>query len=311
MSGEATQIVDQILDASPESISEPKLEEATPKLGEVGTKPEAPKQDEKVSSRLEVLIKREQQALARERQAKQIEAELEAKMKAFEDRENRVKEFETAKTSNSKKALELLGMDYDQLTQSHLNDGAIPPEVQIKKLEERIEHMRLKNEEAEKRRSDETLKYQELQQQKVINDFKSEITSYVKDNSDRYENIAFEEAEDEVFALIDKHYSRTIDPETGIGKVMDIKEAADKVEEFFEKRELERKKLKKAQALWGITPPAAKKELEKQANKTFQLPKTLTNNLSANTQPRQTRPLSDDERVQRALAEFHARRSGA
>lgn len=261
-----------------------------------------PPATEKVSSKLEILIKREQAALFRERLAKQKEAELESKMQAFEEREARIKEFEGAK-GNSKKALELLGLNYDELTRSQLADGEIPPDVQIKKIEEKFDAFKTAKEQEDQQRAEEQKRLAAEQEQTAISNFKTEINTYLKDNTARYELIAFENQEQLVFDVIDEHYNRTLNTETGIGKVMNIKEAADKVEEYLEQKEIKRKELNKTKAIWAAVPKASLQEAAKpQANQRTPI-KTLTNQLSARVQtPTTNRVISDEERVQKAIA---------
>lgn len=261
-------------------------------------------QETKVSSKLEILIKREQAALFRERLAKQREAEVEAKLQQLQERESRVKDFESAK-GNSKEALKQLGLNYDELTKSVLADGEIPPEVQIKKIEEKFDAFKTQKEQEEKQRADEAKLRAQEQEQRAITNFKTEIGSFLKDNASRYEFITFESQEELVFDVIDEHYNRTLNVETGIGKVMKINEAADKVEEFLEKKYNKAKELTKTKALWGAVPKAPLIEAAKPQTSLRPPQKTLTNQLAARTQPPATpttnRMLTDEERVQKAI----------
>lgn len=258
--------------------------------------------DEKVSPKLEILIRREQQAVARERQAKQIEADLQARLRTLEEREARVREFESAK-GNSKKALELLGLNYDELTKAQLLDGEIPPEVQIKKIEEKFEAFKSEKEKEEQRRQEQEALKQREAEARAISDFKSQINTYLSDNAARYEFIAFEGAQELVFDVIDEHYNRTLNQETGIGKVMSLEEAADKVEEYLEGKYNKAKELSKTKALWGSIPKVPLQEAAKQQTNIKPQQKTLTNQLSAKVQtPTVNRMLTDEERVQKAIA---------
>lgn len=257
---------------------------------------------EKVSSKMEILIKREQQALQRERFAKQKEADLELKLKAMEEREKKIQEFEGAR-GNSKKAMELLGLNYDELTKSVLQDGEIPAEVHIKRIDEKFDAFKSAKEQEDKQRAEQAKLHAENQEQKAINDFKGEINTYLKDNASRYELIAFEGQEDLVFDVIDEHYNRTLSAETGIGKVMTKAEAADKVEQWLEQKEIKRKELAKVKTLWGAVPKETIKEAAKPQQNLRPPQKTLTNQLSARVQtPTVNRMLTDEERVQRAIA---------
>lgn len=254
--------------------------------------------DDRSSSKLELLIRREQAAVSRERQAKERSQELQSAL-------DKIKDFEEAK-KNPKRALEMLGLSYDELTKSLLSDGEIPPEVEIKKLKDEFNALRESQTEAEQRRLEEEKRKAESQQQQAITNFKDEISQYINDNASRYEITIFDGHIDEVFDLIDTHYERTKDPETGVGKIMQIAEAADKIEEYYEKRELEKKKLSKLQSLWGAVPPKTLTEAIAKKDPLEKPTKTLTNNMSATPTKPTERPQSEDQRVRQIVAQFMA-----
>lgn len=292
MSEAASQIVENIVKADTASQTEPAVEANTDVQSHAAAIPadaskEAPK-DERVSSKLEVLIRREKAALEREKLAKAKEAELEAKLA-------RINEFESLKT-NSKKALDVLGLTYEELTQSLLQDGELPPEVKIKKVEDKVDQFLKAREEEERQRAEADRKKAEEQNAKVISDYKEEIKTYLKDNSSRYEFINFEGQQDLVFEVIDEHFNRT-------EKVLSINEAADKVEAYLEEKYNKAKALSKIKALWGAVPPdALKKAVEQTKQSNLTPPKTLTNKLSATPQAPRARPKTDEERIQAAIA---------
>lgn len=298
MSTEAVQILEK---AAPEVPKE--------NMGDGVTK-DGPPQPAKVSGNLDILIRREQAALARERQAKQREAELEARFKAIE-------EFETSK-KDPKKALGLLGLSYDEITQAHLNDGELPPQIEIKKLREEIEEFKKAAAKEKDSEKEEALKSQrrqiEIQEQKAVEAFREEIGTYITDNSARYEFINFENEAGLVYEVVDEHYNRTlaqaqkrfeageITEDQVVGKVMLIKEAADKVEEHLEQKYNKARELTKTKALWGMVPKEAKHELAKDFKKPTQPPKTLTNQLSATPSALKKGVITDQERIQKAIA---------
>lgn len=261
--------------------------------------PPSPGRDERTSQRLESLIRREQAAIARENAAKEREKGLASQLA-------RIEEFEQARGGNSKKALELLGLNYDQLTESMLKDGEIPPSKMIQELQAQIEE--LKNARNQDKDQAELMQKRQAEEaeQKAIEGFKSQIHQYLTDNKVRYELIDFEGRQDLVFDVIDEHFKRTSDPENNIpGKVMKIEEAADKVELWLEQKYSKANKVNKIQTLWKAVPTQVlenKETDQKQGNKTTQPPKTLTNNLSATPTQKRTTPISDEERVRRAIA---------
>lgn len=299
MSIEAAAIVDQ-MEAKPNPTPQPT------QTTEVKA-PEAPVPD-KVSSKIDILIKREREALARERLAKQKESELEDKLKM-------VQAFDSVK-SDPKKALELLGLSYDQITQAFLNDGQLPPDVQYKKLEEKFDSFKSAQAQADQKRQEEAVQRAKAQEEQAIGSFKSEINQYLDDNKERYELINFEAGQELVYEVIDEHYNRTLkahmkelaelgeDTNKAVGKVLNIQEAADKVELYMEQKYQRAKDLNKTKTLWGAVPQGLVKDAAKaETQKPTLKPNTLTNNLSAaqSQVPRKT-PVSDDERVAKAVA---------
>lgn len=253
-----------------------------------------------VSPKLEIIIKREQALRQQAESLKAKESEIQTALQ-------RIKDFDEAKGGNSKKALELLGLNYDQLTQSLLKDGEIPPDVEIKKVRDELEEFKRRQQLEKDKEAEEVKRQASLQEQKMITDFKSEIATYIKDNAARYELTAFEQADDLVFGVIDEHYSRTLDAETGIGKVMPIAEACDKVEAHFEKKEQDRKKLSKLQTIWKAMPQSLARELIKPDQQRVQPPKTLTNTMAASTSKPNPRP-NEEQRVAQIVAQFRAQK---
>lgn len=294
-----SEVANQILDQAPAQAAPLPITgtstDAAPKDGQV---PPAHQDDPRVASKLSVLMQRERRALEAEARAK-------SSMKEYETTLARIKEFEDAKGSPLK-AIEKLGYSYDDVTKAKLLDGEVPPEVQIRQLKEELEAFKsgLKQE----KQSEAELKAQEAKtdaearEKSAVSSFKSNISTYLNDNAARYELIAFEGQQDLVYEVIDEHWSRTIDPETGAGKVMDIKEAADKVEAFLEKKYDDSKKLNKIQALWSAVPKANIQALKQQAQAS-QPPRTLTNQLSATPSSTAKRgPITDEERIAKAIA---------
>lgn len=280
--------------------------------------------DDRVSSRLEMLIRREQQAIARERIAKAQEQESSRLRAELEAERTKIAKFNSIKT-NPKLALEELGLTYDEITKAMLADGELPPEVGLKKLQGEIDGLKSERE-SEKLKAQEQAKLQaQAQEQQAVESFKSEIKAYVSDNASRYELINFDGREDEVYELIDAHYTKTQskhaeelelegkDPNLAVGKVMKVAEAADKIEEFYEKRELEKKKLAKLQTIWGSVPKESLAKAVSEAKTKETKPqgiKTLTNNLAAsNLKPTTTRPKDEDKRVSDIIAKWEASRA--
>lgn len=258
--------------------------------------PKPQETDPKISSKLRVLMERESQALNRERLAKTQEERLKEKLLKIE-------QFEALQKDPTKidDLLKHLGWDYDRLTQSKLQDGAVPPTVLIQQLRDEITDLKSKLQQ-EKDQEAESRKKQVLEAEtKAVSDFRAEINDYIKNNASRYELIDFEDAHGLVYDVVDEYYERTIDPQTGVGKVMSIAEACDKVEQHLEKKYLAAKDKNKVKAFWNTIPKPIQEQLKKQ--ETSQPPRTLTNNLGSKVQQKSTRP-PEDQRIQ-AIVESH------
>lgn len=254
------------------------------------TKPD----DTKVSSKLEMLIKRENEA-------RKLEAAARDKEKLLVEREARLEAFEKSK-EDPRKALELLGLSKEELAKVMLaEEGELPPELKIKKIEEKFNKYVESQKADEQRRAEDAKRQAEAQEQKMVADFKGQINSYLKEHNERYEFIAFENQEELVFDVIDEHYKRTIDETTGIGKVMTIADACDKVEQHLEQKYQKAKELKKVSSLWAAVPKGVAEAAKAETRKDFKPPKTLTNNLSSTPAKPPTKPITDEDRVKRAI----------
>lgn len=303
---EATVTAAQVLDAPGSSPA------TTPA---VGASDSSPKPDDKVSGKFQAIIQREKKALALERSAKNILNSAEARAKELESREARISEFESLKKTNPMKALEMLGLSYQDLTQIALADGNVTPDLKIKQLEEKLNGFSQAQEADKRAQLEASQKQQEQQHAHTIDKFKVEIGNYLKENANRYELIAFEQSDELVYDVIDEHYNRTLkaaqtkaeedgeDVSSIRGEIMTIADAADKIEAHLEKKYDKARELKKVQALLA---PRIEKALSSVAKPTLtpsrQMPKTLNNNLSATPAAPRKSAVSDDERIARAIA---------
>lgn len=292
-----TQVASQ---TNSESIAAQILENDTPPQVETPEVQET--KDEKISPKLQVLIKRERAAIERERAAKAKETELQSAFKERDEIKAKIAEFESLKKTNPMKALEMIGLSYQDLTNVALADGNVTPEIQIKQLREEWESERKTREMADKQREEDSVNQRKQKETEATAEFQKEISDYLTQNVVRYELIAFENAESLVYDVIDEHYERTKDQETGIGKILTIAEAADKVEKHLEQKYDKARSLTKVKTL--LAPQPAKVDLAdyKPKPKTSQMQKTLNNNLSATPSVPRTKFLSDEERIQKAIA---------
>lgn len=291
---EAGQILDNATSSQPPISSAPTSTQP----------PVGPPKDEPVSGKLSVLMERERQAVDREKRAREQEERLKDILQ-FRER------FETLKKDPTKveELLKELGWDYDRLTQAKLQDGAVPPSVEIQQLRDQVDQLKEQLKQEKDQEAEERKKQTEQAESKAVTDFKMEINDYLKNNSARYELIDFEQAQELVFDVIDEHYNRTIDPVTGLGKVKTIAEAADMVEEHLEKKYQAAREKNKVKAFWTNMPKPLQAQLEKQKEglkAQSQPPKTLTNNMGPKVSERSQR-LPEDQRIAAIIREHEAK----
>ena len=141
-----------------------------------------------ISAKFSALAKKEKGILAKMDAYKSQESSVAAKTAELAAREARLAEFESLK-SNPMKALEALGLDYNQITQYMLNNGEKPVDMQLKDVMSEVEHMKQAQKDSKIQAQKEQQEALEAQQAEVIESFKGEITSFLDSNKETYEMI--------------------------------------------------------------------------------------------------------------------------
>ena len=207
-------------------------------------KAEAPKPG---LSSWQVLARKEKQIIQdRERIAAEKES-LRRDRQEIQALKQRMESFEAEKASfktNPKKLYEAYGLTYDELTQAELNNGEVPPSVQIKALQDHIKNLedRLQTEKTQEEQI--RARQAEEQNQQVLADFQDQIVTFVKSKPENYELILLNGAEDLVYSTVNDYYEKT-------KKIISIKEAADATERFLENKAEEIARSKKVRARLG------------------------------------------------------------
>lgn len=214
------------------------------------------------------------------RQREQLLAEKEAKLAAFEEKKKRARE-------NPLDYLAEGELTYDDLTQYYLNGKKPSPETKVGVLESKLQDL-------EKKLQDKLKEEEESKKLSKVREFQSEIAKKMTADVEKYELLnTFGNAET-VYNLIDQHYQET-------GSIMDIEEACDLAESYFEKEaeaQAEKMlKLKKLATKFGSLKESPKAEVR--PTPTENRP-TLTNELSQNLPTRSDRPMTDRERLKKA-----------
>ena len=128
---------------------------------------------------------------------------------------------------NPLKALEEMGLGYDQLTELALNDGKLTPDLQMQLIRSELENdYKSKFEELENRLQEREEAEVEAKYENAKHNFMSEIESAVA-SDEKYELINSSNGEELVYNVIEEHYNET-------GNILEIDEAAQAVEEYLE-----------------------------------------------------------------------------
>lgn len=263
-----------------------------------------PAEDAKLTPRFAALANREREVVKKEQVWKQKEAELrrQADQLAAQQAEIRrqAEQLESLKKTDPLKALEMLGHNYDALTQAYLAGKKVPDPTPEQKA---AEAARAEIEKYEKERKLAEQNAAEVERQKLAEAAKQaevqvrqEIKEFVSKDAEKYELIGLNDASETVYEVMAQEYQKT-------GKLLSYAEAADLVENFLVESVRVNSKAKKLQA----KAPPQPQEDPKPSTKAPQR-KTLSNQLTATLTP-DSPVKSDEERRARAVALLQAARA--
>lgn len=247
---------------------------------------EQTEQTDQFSKKFAALSRREKDIRTKEQEYEQKLADLQAKYDSVAPKQEEVNEEETLPLEyrlkrNPLKTLEELGFGYEKLTELALNDGKLPPEMQMKLMKEELESDYKKKFEAlEEKLTAKELQEQEQKYDAVVNNFKSEIKELVASDTETYELINASDSQDLVFDIISQHYEET-------NRILPIEEAAQAVEQHLVEEFGKYSNLKKLSS-------SGEKADEPSLDQLRQSP-TLSNDLSAQSVNNSDTKLSDEE----------------
>ena len=138
----------------------------------VAEKPPAPPR----SDRFAMLARKEQELLHKQRAFKQQQAVLAKQaeeVRAFQ-------EMKRQAALNPLETLKHLGLDYDTITQFVLNDNKPTPDAEVKVLRTELEEFKRAQREEQERLLNEQRSMLAQEQQQIIENFREEVSDYVK-----------------------------------------------------------------------------------------------------------------------------------
>ena len=241
-----------------------------------------PKSQESFSKRFSALNRERKALSAKEAELKKQMAQIEAEKAEFGKWKEQQSAIKDAK--NPLKALEAFGYTYEDAAQFLLNDQKPTPDLMIKSVEEKVQALQAELERERKQKAEYEAKMLEQESVKTNQQAISTIKDHLSKNPD-FDALVALDMQGMIFNKINDHYNET-------GDVLEIdsvaREMLSDVEEMLEK----------------VTKTAVfKKKYETQAQPTKTPPKTLSNQLHAQTQaPEKPRYKTDEERIRNALA---------
>lgn len=179
---------------------------------------EEKKTEDKFSTKFLQLQKKEK-ALLEEKQA------FKAERDKLQEKLGRIERLESLMSKKDYDALlKEIGTDYNALTEHYVSQKKVDPEVA--EIKAKLDALEREKEEADVKAKMET-------RDRQVTAFKSQISEFASTNGCEY-LMASKDGIDTVYSVIELHWQKTMDPETGRGTLLSIKEACDLVEKDLE-----------------------------------------------------------------------------
>jgi hypothetical protein len=248
------------------------------------TPAEAPKpaanddQEKRLAKSFAALSRQEKAIRAKETEWKSERAQLQAQAEEL-------KALRDAFGKDPAAALEKLGLTYEEVTRRVLSGGK--PSAEHEAASVRRELDEFKRAQAEQAQS-----YAQRRAEAAQHQFLGEIKTLV-DSDDRFELTRANEATQDVYDVVDEHYRRT-------GEVLSTETAAELVEKYYEQRAEKLLSAKKMKA--KLAPPQSEPTQSHSSAQrvSSEQPKTLSNNLAAASPTRESKRLTESERLEAA-----------
>lgn len=266
----------------------------------------------------------EREMWQKQKAIKQREQEItarEAKMKDFEAREKAFEERRSKAALDPDAYLAEVGLDYDKLSQYKLNKSEPTVDLQVQQLRAELEETRRSLKEKEESQVQQTQAQQQQALDQAVKAFKNTVTEILEEKAEDYELVLAasdggpKEVADFIYDMVDSHFNQGYakwksegeDPDNP-PKVLSEKDALDLLEKSYEdkmKKALSGKKLGSKYKLIeeAMAEVAKAAQTESKFVKTEHQPiKTLHNGLNTQSTVNPGRPVSMDEKLQRAAA---------
>jgi len=256
--------------------------------------PEAAPKADPFAEKLELLTKKERTLWRQRQEIETQRKEMQSKMSEYE----KWKESQSKAKLNPLDYLEKGGLSYDEITQYMLNGGKPTEKNELEEL--RNEFKRLREEQTEEKNQQKMAQQQaeSARAQQAIEGFKEEITEFIESNKATYELSSLRDATEDIFTTINDAFNISLQEWRKNGgqgpmpKPLDIKAAADIVEDFYEKEVL---RLAETNKLKSRFAPQA------QSQEGGKAPRMTLHNNMASTAASVVPAKNDHDRMRRAM----------
>ncbi len=251
---------------------------------------EAPKEPEFMSDKFAALARKEKTLVKKSQELSSLKADIEKQQSALKSQQEEYQRWlkikENAKLDPDSYLSEA-GLTYGYLTERALKGDKGDPKAILEHTEKRLSEFEKRQEEAKKQAEEAAALKAKEEWEAQLQGFAQSISDFVDENADTYELIKIHDQKALIFDVIQEGARRQ--------KVISVKEAAEKVENYLAQqveKALESKKFKEkfSPVKKEVAPPA----------KDSGTP-TLSNNMSTST-PHTSPAITDKERMERALA---------
>ena len=252
--------------------------------------PVEPAKKELDSAKFAALARRERDLVGRDLDLKKKQQEYDAKIKEYDDYQN----FKKSAKLDPLKAIESLGLSYEEITGHMLNGNKPTTETKVEELERQLKEFQegLTKKERDALEADKEEK--QKQADRYLEEFKGELNSFIDSTPEEYDLINLYDQKEEVLKVIQANLEKT-------GKILSNKEAADLVKDYLLEMTNKGVATKAYQAKYGATSPAPQAGDKKQEIDSATA-KSLSNSLTANAGTSLLPPKTERERMERALA---------
>lgn len=263
-----------------------------PQATPVATEPTAPKKEEPVvqdrmTSRLARLAKEEARLAQKEAELVELKKQIDDSSLSVKEKIELLDNLPTRIQENPDEVLQKLGISFEQLTRSIL-ESSDPTAKELRTLQSRLKQLESEREEEKKQRQEAELQLKDKEYEATINEYKTNVYKHIDENPEKYELIKSTGMHDEVWNVITRHFDET-------KELLTHKQACEFVESYLEESQLKKfAGTKKFSRLIEGTRSSGDK--------------TLSSNVASSNVNTIEKPLSDEERFEKALSIFKNRK---